>query len=591
MDTPAFLKRLQQELPRWEAAGLTQPQHRQAILDMAGGAPPQPKAGETARPWHQENKLTLFFYVAGALMVGTGVLLFFAANWPLMPKAVKMGVLFGALWASLAGAGLAFRRNPSHPLGHGLLLLAALLYGADIMLVAQTYHIESRFPNGILAWAVGALTAAWLFRSQPVMILALGLSLTWTLSEYFAYDVYFHWPFLLLQVFIWPPILRHGWVPARRAAVGLFLLWAILPPDFSWFWTDRSIPWWDRFPWNPLTAVVLLAGLAWFRRQQVFLLTALVFSALWMIYLHSMWHEGTSLAGIRFPWPWLFLPIWGALHLLARRADNQSWYSEPRITRGISSVSLGSSTVSWGVFSLWTFISVFTLNDMSGDIFEFTWGDSPRFWLGFWIHLIRVVWLSADRTSLHSRELLFLHGAQVLVFAWILSFGGNHDGITSPPNIPVLVTLLFVAGVALAGWRYQRRQGGSVGGLALSAALGLTAAGGLSLTEAYQREPLGKWAAAGVNGLLFGGLVWLVMAGTIRRDKAWMNIAFAGLAVLIVTRYFDTFFTMLYRSYAMMSAGIVLFAGGWMLERIRRRLLALMDNPPNTTPNLRRNAP
>jgi len=48
------------------------------------------------------------------------------------------------------------------------LLLGVILFGSNIMLIAQIYHIDSHFPNGVLMWSLGALLAAWLVRNADL---------------------------------------------------------------------------------------------------------------------------------------------------------------------------------------------------------------------------------------------------------------------------------------------------------------------------------------------------------------------------------------------------------------------------------------
>ena len=48
------------------------------------------------------------------------------------------------------------------------------------MLIAQIYHIDAHFPNGVLLWSIGALVAAYLARSQPALVAAISLGWLWT---------------------------------------------------------------------------------------------------------------------------------------------------------------------------------------------------------------------------------------------------------------------------------------------------------------------------------------------------------------------------------------------------------------------------
>ena len=148
----AFLKRLRRELPQWREEGWIVAESEPAILAhvaaQAGGA----------------RRAPLAFAILGVILFGAGVITFFAANWAEMAKIAKLAVLFGGLWSAYAAAGWLLTRNESgeRQFGQALLLLGLILFGANIMLIAQIYHIDAHFPNGALLWAVGGLALVYL---------------------------------------------------------------------------------------------------------------------------------------------------------------------------------------------------------------------------------------------------------------------------------------------------------------------------------------------------------------------------------------------------------------------------------------------
>jgi uncharacterized membrane-anchored protein len=54
------------------------------------------------------------------------------------------------------------------------------VYGASIMLIAQMYHLDGNPPDAVLLWALGALLAAGLVRSNPALAAAFVLLTLWT---------------------------------------------------------------------------------------------------------------------------------------------------------------------------------------------------------------------------------------------------------------------------------------------------------------------------------------------------------------------------------------------------------------------------
>lgn len=209
-----FIRRLQKELPVWAEHGWVRPEHQQDILAYAATQ----SGGGTSH-------LTLALGVMGAILLGSGVITFFAANWGAMTKLAKLAVLFGGMWAAYAGSGLLMARG-SQMVGHAVLLLAVILFGANIALVAQIYHIDSHYPDGVLTWSLGALLAGWLMSSQPALAAGLLLGILWTGMEGFGFGGGIHWPFLLLWTAFLVPILRHRWRIALHFALVGLLFWS-----------------------------------------------------------------------------------------------------------------------------------------------------------------------------------------------------------------------------------------------------------------------------------------------------------------------------------------------------------------------------
>jgi len=210
-----FIARLQRELPVWVERDWVRSEHQQDILAYAA-----------TQSEGDSRYLTLALGVMGAVLLGAGVIAFFAANWSAMAKLAKLAVLFGGMWAAYGAAGVLTARG-SRAIGQALLLLAVILFGANIFLVAQIYHIDSHYPNGILMWSLGALLVAWLMDSQPVAVAGLLLAVLWTSMENMGFGRQVHWPFLLLWVAFLPLVLRHGWRAASHVALLALLVWSM----------------------------------------------------------------------------------------------------------------------------------------------------------------------------------------------------------------------------------------------------------------------------------------------------------------------------------------------------------------------------
>lgn len=215
----AFVARLRKELPVWVEKGWVAPAGDDAILSHA--------EAQLARGM---NVIPMALAVIGALTLGAGIVLFFAANWSELSKLVKLAVLFGAMWGAyaIAGRGLSRAATASRVVGQAMLLLGVILFGANIHLIAQIYHIDAHYPNGVLMWTLGALVVVWTVPSQPVAVAGLMLATVWSGMEILDFDRHVHWPFLAVWVLFAGPALYRGWKWATAAGIASLAAWCLM---------------------------------------------------------------------------------------------------------------------------------------------------------------------------------------------------------------------------------------------------------------------------------------------------------------------------------------------------------------------------
>ena len=221
-----FLNRLQRETPHWVGQGWITPEGRDAIL-----AENQSRASGT-------KHIPLAFGVLGAVLLGVGVISFFAANWPEIPKLARLALLLGAMWSSFAVAGWLYmpRRGGETGIASALVLLGIILYGSSIFLIAQTFHIQAHFPNGILFWALGALLTVYLIPIQVVAVLGLLLTGLWagmdnfgsTLPTPFPYADPIYWPFLVVLSGLAIVIGKQAWRLSAWITTLALLIWCVI---------------------------------------------------------------------------------------------------------------------------------------------------------------------------------------------------------------------------------------------------------------------------------------------------------------------------------------------------------------------------
>ncbi|MDD5688444.1 MAG: DUF2157 domain-containing protein [Elusimicrobia bacterium] len=164
---------LEQESEIWVREGLISEEQRTKIIIHYDSTPQVPI---------QRQRLTTIIATLGSLLIGIGIILFFASNWDKISPFHKMILLLIALLGSyLVGYRLSIKDYPNISLA--FYFLGSIIYGSNIFLVAQTYNIQSHWPNGILWWGIGVLPLALILSSRAITTLTLLVFSFWLGSE------------------------------------------------------------------------------------------------------------------------------------------------------------------------------------------------------------------------------------------------------------------------------------------------------------------------------------------------------------------------------------------------------------------------
>lgn len=220
-----YLKQLGADLPRWVGLGYVSEPNAALILRDA--------EANQKDSWF---RLPLILSMLGSLLVFAGVISFVAANWDDISRLARVVLLVGAMLGSL-GAAHYCRLKGSEGLAQGFAFFAALLFGADIMLIAQIYQLPANPPGGALLWALAATAVAVLWPSQMSMGLAFALAAIWS---WFAassrtglpWDLLFalphqvHWQFLLFWSVLAAYSVKRGWTKALHLAGLSLMFWS-----------------------------------------------------------------------------------------------------------------------------------------------------------------------------------------------------------------------------------------------------------------------------------------------------------------------------------------------------------------------------
>lgn len=242
-----YKKRVARDLPSWVANGWVNADKADDLLASVDGASLQ-------------NRLPAIVAMLGTVLLACAAMTFVAANWQEIPKAGRLAILFGTLWACYGAAGWSHARGWSI-FYQASIVLGCAVFGASIMLIAQMYHINRHYPDGIMVWGIGTLIAAALTRSGATAVLGFGLITLWTGYETFEFDAIIHWPFLVAWVPVSALAVARRWNPAiNAAAISLFIWIAFtveaLAETYSW-------PVQPVFGIWTLVAAAMLCGAIW----------------------------------------------------------------------------------------------------------------------------------------------------------------------------------------------------------------------------------------------------------------------------------------------------------------------------------------
>lgn len=126
----------------------------------------------------------IVFTAIGSVIFGLGIILLIAYNWDDIPKMGKLLLIFLSLGAAHWGGYTLMRHGGGNEgIGEGLHVLGTMIFGAGIWLIAQVYHIDEHYPNGLLAWGIGAWALAWTLPSVAQCLLGVVILSFWSAFE------------------------------------------------------------------------------------------------------------------------------------------------------------------------------------------------------------------------------------------------------------------------------------------------------------------------------------------------------------------------------------------------------------------------
>lgn len=162
-----FYEQLQIEVEAWREEDLITLEQGSAILSTYD------TAEESVKSRQMYGRVIGIVATMGVVLVGTGVILFVASNWQLIPRFGKLALIISVLMATY-GSGYWLKYERELPrVGSAIILMGTFFFGAAIFLIGQTYHMRLDDPNLLTWWFLGTIPIAYLTRSRAILTLAI----------------------------------------------------------------------------------------------------------------------------------------------------------------------------------------------------------------------------------------------------------------------------------------------------------------------------------------------------------------------------------------------------------------------------------
>ncbi len=209
-------KWLKQEIDAWVSQGLITPE---AGLGLKSIYPDK----------ENPNILFLVFSIAGAILLGAGIILIFAKNWYELPVFFRVGLSFLPLFA---GQGLTafvfFKRRASLAWREGVAVFLTLAVFGNQALIGQIFHLSAAFDNYILICALLSLPVIYILDAVAPALIYTWAVLNWSDLNTGAYiyegENYRVW-WLILFMALLAPFIAEKIKNKREGVRGQLLLW------------------------------------------------------------------------------------------------------------------------------------------------------------------------------------------------------------------------------------------------------------------------------------------------------------------------------------------------------------------------------
>lgn len=173
--------------------------------------------------------------IAGAVLIGAGILSFVAGNWAEMTRTVKSALLLLAFLLSFAGGYVTEQRFPHT--SRSLYYVFTVIFGADLFLIGQMFQMTGS-GTAVLLWGLGIIPLAFYLKDKWVMLFSLVLLHYYSLTNLFAGNEGIYVLLGILFIAVWLRSNRSSAVYILTLLLGMecLLLLFQLIPGFKEYW-------------------------------------------------------------------------------------------------------------------------------------------------------------------------------------------------------------------------------------------------------------------------------------------------------------------------------------------------------------------
>lgn len=229
-----FIGWLKNEISVWTSQGIITKEQGSQIEDIYPA-----ESDET-----NSSRMISIFATLGSILLGLGVILFFASNWKYVPVWGKLSLIFTLIIVSYGiGYYLAYEKKNFPRVGNALIFLGVMFFGGGIWLVAQIFNLKADHPFSQLAWAIAGFLIVYATRQRPILALSSILLIIWTGIEQLKFQNYnFLYLVILFAIAVPFTIMLKSRLSVFINQIGL-TLWCLfsMVPIFEYV-DERKIP-------------------------------------------------------------------------------------------------------------------------------------------------------------------------------------------------------------------------------------------------------------------------------------------------------------------------------------------------------------